>query len=210
MARNHPRVLQEPIRVAMTWAANMDVRWILASHSPFSADSVENLWRVIDYVIGYACKGNKTVASSMSMYKDALRTVTKNSADKSHSSSLSYLANRIVAKTHVGQSQAVWILQGLPFFEAPEHTRKAVAMGLARRVGAGENMDGDNSLDKVIVCDRYRDAFQDAQDGNSTIPGMASMNLYEFASGPAHEQPVGTYVPLSGGVGPLRPKSAGG
>lgn len=48
--RNHPRVLQCPVRLAQTWCANLDARWILASVSPFSADSVERLWRIVDYV----------------------------------------------------------------------------------------------------------------------------------------------------------------
>ena len=60
MPRNHPRVTQTSIDMLKSWRANCDIQMLLYDSPPESPD-MQEISRVTDYVVGYTCKGGKTV-----------------------------------------------------------------------------------------------------------------------------------------------------
>ena len=59
LPRNHRRVVQTSKDVLQGWRANCDVQILLYNSNPKTPD-VEDIARVTDYVVAYACKGNTT------------------------------------------------------------------------------------------------------------------------------------------------------
>jgi hypothetical protein len=228
VARNHPRVLQTPVRACMTWGANADFRWLLSGGNPLTDVAV--VWAMIKYIVSYMCKGGESTSEVQALYKDALAKYAEGNGDATHVQTLRHLANRALANMQLGHPQAVWHLQGLPLFECPGHLRRPLPMGgftVLRPSGGVEEGDGGGAAPAEGVLDRYRREWDKGVCGDaSAIAGIRSMCLYAFASGPAHliagpaAQPggkptkvpakVGHFVPVVSGIGALRPPSAGG
>lgn len=60
MHRNHPKVYQCSTDMLSSWRANCDIQLFIYESDPMSPD-LEEIARVTDYTVGYACKGAKTV-----------------------------------------------------------------------------------------------------------------------------------------------------
>jgi hypothetical protein len=60
MKRNHSRVHQTSMDVLQSWRANCDVQILVYSSDPEHPDA-DDIARVTDYVVGYACKGNNAL-----------------------------------------------------------------------------------------------------------------------------------------------------
>lgn len=58
--RNHGRVTQTSMDVLQSWRANCDIQILIYSSDPDQPDP-DDIAKVTDYVVGYACKGNKTL-----------------------------------------------------------------------------------------------------------------------------------------------------
>lgn len=60
MPRNHTRLNQTALDVLQSWRANCDVQLLIYT-SDMNNPSPDDIAQVTDYVVGYACKGNKTL-----------------------------------------------------------------------------------------------------------------------------------------------------
>ena len=60
LPRNHRRVVQTSKVLLQGWRANCDVQILLYNSDPKTPD-VQDIARVTDYVVAYACKGNTTM-----------------------------------------------------------------------------------------------------------------------------------------------------
>ena len=71
MPRNHRRITQTASDVLQSWRANCDVQILIYSSDPANPDA-DDIARVTDYVVGYACKGNKTLVEENEQTKQIL------------------------------------------------------------------------------------------------------------------------------------------
>lgn len=69
--RNHKRVTQSSLDVLQSWRANCDLQILIYTSDPEHPDP-DDIARVTDYVVGYACKGNKTLKEERDLTKKLL------------------------------------------------------------------------------------------------------------------------------------------
>jgi len=69
LTRNHPRVVQSSLDLLQSWRANCDIQLLIYSSDPKNPD-VQDIARVTDYVVAYACKGNKTLKEERDQIKN--------------------------------------------------------------------------------------------------------------------------------------------
>lgn len=73
LRRNNNRLLQTSLYCLQAWHANCDISVLLYESDPKHPNAKE-IAKVMDYVIGYACKGNATLNIEKKQVKDfALR-----------------------------------------------------------------------------------------------------------------------------------------
>lgn len=60
MPRNHNRVNQTSLDLLQSWRGNCDVQFLIYESNP-KEPSATDIGKVTDYIVGYACKGNKTL-----------------------------------------------------------------------------------------------------------------------------------------------------
>ncbi len=70
LPRNHKRLLQSSTNLLQSWRANCDIQVILYDTDPNAIDSAE-ISKVVDYIVGYACKGNEKIKEE----KDQLKSI---------------------------------------------------------------------------------------------------------------------------------------
>ena len=59
MPRNHERIIQTSTDMLQSWRANCDIQILIYDTDPCNPDPSE-IARVVNYVIGYSCKGGHT------------------------------------------------------------------------------------------------------------------------------------------------------
>ena len=59
LPRNNCRIIQTSIPMMRSWRANCDVQFLLYNSNPHELNS-EDIARVVNYIVAYACKGNET------------------------------------------------------------------------------------------------------------------------------------------------------
>ena len=71
LQRNHKRVTQSSLDMCQSWRGNCDFQMLLYESDPLNPDPSE-IARVTDYVVAYACKGNKTLADEKRQIKSLI------------------------------------------------------------------------------------------------------------------------------------------
>lgn len=71
MPRDNLRLVQTPLHILRGWRGNCDFKILLYSSSSGEADP-EEISRVTDYIVAYACKGNETAKVERELLKDFL------------------------------------------------------------------------------------------------------------------------------------------
>jgi len=61
LKRNHPKFIQTSLHCVQSWRANCDISILIYESDPKNPDPNE-IAKVTDYVVNYACKGNLTLA----------------------------------------------------------------------------------------------------------------------------------------------------
>ena len=69
MSRNDIRFNQTPLFVLRGWRANCDIK-ILIYSSPINDPNLEEIVRVSDYIVAYACKGSETLKVEHEILKE--------------------------------------------------------------------------------------------------------------------------------------------
>lgn len=69
MPRNNLRMHQTPLHVLRGWRGNCDLKVLLYA-SPDGNPDPEEISRVTDYIVGYCCKGNETLAIERETLRD--------------------------------------------------------------------------------------------------------------------------------------------
>jgi hypothetical protein len=71
MPRNHPRIVQSSVDLLQSWRGNCDIQVILYESDPDNPDP-EDVARVTDYVVAYACKGNASIVEEKTQAKSII------------------------------------------------------------------------------------------------------------------------------------------
>ena len=66
--RNHPRIVASSKWLLQGWRANCDIQIFLYEGNP-SKPNPEEIARVTDYIVAYACKGNETILEEKKQIK---------------------------------------------------------------------------------------------------------------------------------------------
>ena len=69
MSRDNIRLNQTPLYVLRGWRGNCDIR-ILIYSSPVNDPNLEEIARVSDYIVAYACKGSETLKVEREILKE--------------------------------------------------------------------------------------------------------------------------------------------
>jgi hypothetical protein len=69
LKRNHPKFIQTSLHCVQSWRANCDISILIYESDPKNPDPNE-IAKVTDYVVNYACKGNLTLAVKKKQVKD--------------------------------------------------------------------------------------------------------------------------------------------
>ena len=81
MPRNHPRLLQSSVVAAQSWRANQDVSVILYKSNPNEPD-VQDIARITEHLVSYACKGNATLKEEVQMSKALVQNYVETTDDR--------------------------------------------------------------------------------------------------------------------------------
>ena len=69
MPRNHPRMLQTSKTMLQSWRANCDIQLLVYETDPYNPNP-EEIARVVNYVVGYSCKGGHTHAEERNQLEE--------------------------------------------------------------------------------------------------------------------------------------------
>jgi hypothetical protein len=95
MPRNDRRVNQSSLDMLQSWRGNCDIQVLIYSTDPTDPDPGE-IAQVVDYVIGYVCKGNQTFKEEITQYRSLIE---KSNDDTSSSLDVIKLARKLLNKS---------------------------------------------------------------------------------------------------------------
>ena len=73
LPRNNNRINQSSTDMLQSWRANCDVQLLIYDCDPLQP-SINDIARVTDYIVGYACKGNATTSEEKEQIKHMIKT----------------------------------------------------------------------------------------------------------------------------------------
>lgn len=145
MERNHARLNQTPEDVLRVWRGNCDVQ-ILIYNSGYTMDTIDpaDIARVTDYVVAYACKGNKTLKQERIENRNLILRTEEATCDHNDVTMVTKkILNRATSNRIISKQEAVVMLGGLDMVRCSEIIDvKSVAGG--EQVTAGENEMAQN------------------------------------------------------------------
>ena len=214
LARNHPRILQEPMDLVKLWGANMDLQPILTLTRP--ADPDMDVWSVVDYVVSYDCKGNASPAETLAMYEETMQAMLQHNPARPQSSLARSLLAASVGERKIPLQQALYEGSSRPCYFSSVQT-VSVSLGRARVLRtSGSGSSGSSTLIKNLV-DRYHahilssegpdyDVDQHSvRDADGGLLPIVDLSLYQFATcGSRSNSPLWTFAPVPSGIGRLR------
>ena len=120
MPRNHSRLLQSSVVAAQSWRANQDVSVIMYKSDPNEPD-VQEIARMTEYIVSYACKGNATHKEEVQMSKALIQNYVETTDDKNDVSRMvSQIINKISSSRLIPLQEVMVILTGLKLIHCSE------------------------------------------------------------------------------------------
>ena len=209
MPRNHRRIVQHLKGTPQVWGANCEQTVIISTSHPDFPDPTEAK-QCCKYITGYMCKNGDKIGGTMELYKAVLGKRADVDEDLSCLCVCRQMVNASVGQMQISSPCA-------SHYIAKEHLVECsmqfvrVPLGSSREINV-RRRDNDVSgegQDVPAVCTNIRDKFAlaiqqyhglrcYALDG-STVE-IQNLSLYEWASGPRTQHPVGHRVPVPTGA----------
>jgi hypothetical protein len=123
LPRNNRRTVQSSLYLLRGWRANCDVQLILYDSDPTNPDC-EELAKVTDYVVAYACKGNDSLQGEKEKFKSyilSLNDETVNQGDVNEARRLArMILNKSMAEKVISKQECMVQVAGLDLFHCSE------------------------------------------------------------------------------------------
>ena len=120
MPRNHRRILQTSKAFLQTWRANCDVQIILYESDPDNP-SPADIAKATDYIVGYACKGNESLAEEKAqIIQLILQSDDQYCTSKDVQRVARQILNMTVKDKMISKQEAMVLLGQLDLFECSE------------------------------------------------------------------------------------------
>ena len=114
MPRNNNRVCQTSIDMIRSWRANCDIQILIYDTSPSKPD-LREITRVVDYIVGYTCKGGTTLVEEHKTNRSLIAKMEETTGDQEE---LRCIAKRIMNKAAtrrlISKQEACVLLSKLP------------------------------------------------------------------------------------------------
>jgi len=138
LKRNHPNFVQTSLYCLQSWRANCDVSLLIYDSDPKHPDASE-IAKVTDYVVGYACKGNETLAIERKQVKDFMLGCEMETGDENDIIRVvQKCLNKSVANRTTSKQEAVCLLGKLPLVICSEFI-ETISLSNATRVSSGHD-----------------------------------------------------------------------
>lgn len=136
LKRNHPTFVQTSLYCLQSWRANCDVSLLIYDSDPKHPDATE-IAKVTDYVVGYACKGNETLAIERKQIKDFMLGCEMETGDENDVIRVvQKCLNKTVASRTTSKQEAVCLLGKLPLLICSESI-ETISLSSVSRVSSG-------------------------------------------------------------------------
>ncbi len=123
LPRENRRTVQSSLHLLRGWRANCDVQLILYDSDPTNPDC-EELAKVTDYVVAYACKGNDSLQGEKENFKSyilSLNDETLNHGDVNEAKRLArMILNKSMSEKVISKQECMVQLAGLDLFHCSE------------------------------------------------------------------------------------------
>jgi hypothetical protein len=213
MPRDHPRMVQHIQEFPALWGGNCDQTVIISPSDPDDPDPRE-LHRAVSYCCGYMCKNKDTVGGTLELYKSVVRSNEEEKDDESCRSIMLKCMNKSVGRQEVSAPCADSFLSDLPLVRCSQ-TFVSLSLGTDRIIqisssgndpsqrpeeGARERQPAtmSNARDKYIELVKNGEGSKCTTSAGESV-AIERISLYEFASGPIKNKPVGSLCPVPKG-----------
>jgi hypothetical protein len=141
LPRKNRRTVQSSLFLLRGWRANCDVQLILYDSDPTNPDC-EELAKVTDYVVAYACKGNDSLQGEKEKFKNYILSLNDEDANQGDVNEARRLArmilNKSMAEKVISKQECMVQVAGLDLFHCSETIDNQSISG-SYRLGKGSS-----------------------------------------------------------------------
>jgi hypothetical protein len=120
LPRNNERTYQSSLSFVQSWRANCDIQILLYDSDP-KCPNPEDIGRVTDYIVAYACKGNETIQQEKEQIKALILGSTEVSGTISEVKTLArVLLNKVTKNKVISKQECMCHLAGLNLVSCSE------------------------------------------------------------------------------------------
>ena len=113
LPRNNQRTVQSSLSFVQSWRANCDIQILLYDSDP-KCPNPEDIGRVTDYIVAYACKGNETIVQERQQMKALIMGSSDTSGTISEVKTLArVLLNKVTKEKVISKQECMCHLAGL-------------------------------------------------------------------------------------------------
>jgi hypothetical protein len=113
LPRNDQRTVQSSLAFVQSWRANCDIQILLYDSDP-KCPNPEDIGRVTDYIVAYACKGNETIAQERQQMKALILGSSDTSGTVTEVKTLArVLLNKVTKEKVISKQECMCHLAGL-------------------------------------------------------------------------------------------------
>ena len=124
LPRNHSRLVQTSEDMLQSWRGNCDIQILVYDSDPNKINA-SDIAKVTDYVVSYACKGNKSTQEERQQYRDMILMTQEETKDKSDVVNLvKKLMNRATSNRLISKQECVTLLGGLDLTRCSEQIER--------------------------------------------------------------------------------------
>jgi hypothetical protein len=113
LPRNNQRTVQSSLYFVQSWRANCDIQILLYDSDP-KCPNPEDIGRVTDYIVAYACKGNETIVQERQQMKALIMGSSETSGTVTEVKTLArVLLNKVTKEKVISKQECMCHLAGL-------------------------------------------------------------------------------------------------
>ncbi len=113
LPRNNQRTVQSSLFFVQSWRANCDIQILLYDSDP-KCPNPEDIGRVTDYIVAYACKGNETIVQEKKQMEALIMGSSDTSGTKTEVKTLArVLLNKVTKEKVISKQECMCHLAGL-------------------------------------------------------------------------------------------------
>lgn len=113
LPRNNQRTVQSSLSFVQSWRANCDIQILLYDSDP-KCPNPEDIGRVTDYIVAYACKGNETIVQEKQQMKALIMGSSDTSGTLTEVKTLArVLLNKVTKEKVISKQECMCHLAGL-------------------------------------------------------------------------------------------------